>query len=950
VVAAGSIEEPVYLWMPESVPGEDVSTAAELYYNGLAGQLVGVTPDGASALEALGGRPIDLGPEETIYVALVEDADRADFEPPARVLLRAGHEVLLATPGAAPRLTETSARDLEGLQELVRVDRRAIAWPVDGVAPPALEREANPLIADMVDALTEENYVTTWQILDDFQTRYTFAPENEASSQWMLEEFLAMGLAAEFHEYNQDGIRRNVIATHPGLVDPTKVVYICGHFDAISEDPYVCAPGADDNGSGTAAVIEAARVCSQYFFEYTIKFACFNGEEQGLYGSAAYVADIAAAGEDVVGAYNCDMIAYRGNDPAPPDLVLYTNNNSVELAYTLETAVGDYLPDLLEPIVLVEALNASDHASFWNHGYRAICAIEEEAWGADFCPWYHTCADSIEQYPHDYPTYCAKANLAAVAMTALPVNPEGSFLAFDSAVIDDDVLGDSDGNADGDLNPGETIEFWVTVRNLGQSDATNVSGVLSTDSESATILNDTAQWNDVPSGGEGMSLTPFLFSVAGTALDAEQIPFTLAMTDDLGVRELSISLPVVAPVLVYHSHGLDDGAHGNGNGLPEPGEVLVLPVTLANTGGQDAVAVEALLSSTNPHLIAIDDEAGAFAIAAGAMEELVPPYRVALSVDAVDGEEIPIDLTITTGGGYQTSASFKLRVGSFFYDDVEVDGAWSLAAGDDDAIRGRWVRVDPIGTYQGAEPCQPEDDHTSAPGTDCFVTGQGSIGGSIGEADVDGGKTTLMTPVFDLTQVDQPEVRYWRWYTNDLGNNPGEDTWVVQISSDGGQGWVDLERTTASENSWVERSFVVSDYVTPSDAVVVRFVASDEINGSLVEAGVDDFLITGAPGSVGAEEQEQSLTLRLDPVRPNPTTGGAVLSFALPSEGHVALRVYGVDGRLVRTLVDGDVAAGLHRVDWDGRGDGGAAVAPGIYFAKMDADGKVLKRRVVLVK
>jgi len=194
-------------------------------------------------------------------------------------------------------------------------------------------------------------------------------------------------------------------------------------------------------------------------------------------------------------------------------------------------------------------------------------------------------------------------------------------------------------------------------------------------------------------------------------------------------------------------------------------------------------------------------------------------------------------------------------------------------------------------------------------------------------------------------------VRYWRWYTNDLGNNPGEDTWVVQISSDGGSSWVDLERTTASDNSWQERSFLVSTYVTPSTSVVVRFVASDLVNGSLVEAAVDDFMITGAPGTVEAGDVERPLTLRLDPVRPNPTTGSAVFSFALPRPGSVAIRLYGVDGRLVRTLLDQNLSAGVHRIDWDGRAQGGGAlVAPGIYFAKMQAEGKELRRRVVTVR
>ena len=89
---------------------------------------------------------------------------------------------------------------------------------------------------------------------------------------------------------------------------------------------------------------------------------------------------------------------------------------------------------------------------------------------------------------------------------------------------------------------------------------------------------------------------------------------------------------------------------------------------------------------------------------------------------------------------------------------------------------------------------QPEDDHTPDPGHICFVTGNGSEGGAAGENDVDGGKTTLLSPVFDVTGGSDLYLSYWRWYTNNLGNNPNADEWVVQVSSDGGLSWVDLQR------------------------------------------------------------------------------------------------------------------------------------------------------------
>jgi hypothetical protein len=180
----------------------------------------------------------------------------------------------------------------------------------------------------------------------------------------------------------------------------------------------------------------------------------------------------------------------------------------------------------------------------------------------------------------------------------------------------------------------------------------------------------------------------------------------------------------------------------------------------------------------------------------------------------------------------------------------------------------------------------------------------------------------------------------------------------VQVSSDGGSSWTDLERATDSDNSWQERSFLLTDYITPSEMVLFRFVASDEGTGSpgqdtvgcLIEAAVDDFSITGEPGVVAAIDFPGRLTLRLDPARPNPTASGAALSFTILSDGPVGLSLHSVDGRLVRTLVDSRLQRGVHRIEWDGCGRGGAAAPPGIYFAKLSAGGEERTRRIVLVR
>ncbi|HZL99295.1 MAG TPA: M12 family metallo-peptidase, partial [Planctomycetota bacterium] len=189
-------------------------------------------------------------------------------------------------------------------------------------------------------------------------------------------------------------------------------------------------------------------------------------------------------------------------------------------------------------------------------------------------------------------------------------------------------------------------------------------------------------------------------------------------------------------------------------------------------------------------------------------------------------------------GAVQTQ-SFAAEVGNattLLHDDLELDTGWAAGAPGDDATSGVWVRGDPIGT--GA---QPEADLTEA-GTDCWFTGQGSVGGGDGENDVDDGRTTLTTPPIDLSSGDA-RIAYWRWYSNDGGGDPNADVFTVDISNDGAA-WVNVETVgPAGEGTgglWFRHELLVSDFVAPGPGVQLRFVASDEDGGSLVEAAIDE--------------------------------------------------------------------------------------------------------------
>ena len=197
-------------------------------------------------------------------------------------------------------------------------------------------------------------------------------------------------------------------------------------------------------------------------------------------------------------------------------------------------------------------------------------------------------------------------------------------------------------------------------------------------------------------------------------------------------------------------------------------------------------------------------------------------------------------------------------VDSIFADDFEQNQGWTVGAPGDTATAGVWVRADPNGTA-----AQPEND-ASADGTQCFITGQGPVGGAVGAADVDGGATTLTSPPLDASGEGTAYLRYARWYSNNTGAAPNADSMPVEVSNNNGATWTQLELVTENANAWVVKTWRINDiFPTPGSQFRVRFVARDLAAGSLVEAGVDDvevFRLLCEPTIIGDLDGDGSVT------------------------------------------------------------------------------------------
>ena len=296
----------------------------------------------------------------------------------------------------------------------------------------------NPLVQQMiaqVSASTLSTYVGNLSGVSPVMigdTLYTLATRNSdavtpisKATQYALEYFTSLGLSTRYDNYSYaGGTRRNVIAEQPGVTDEDKIYLLIAHIDDTSNNRMSNAPGADDNASGSAAVMHIASILSQYDFGCTLRYALVTGEEQGLYGSYAYATEVYNNNDNLLGVLNLDMLGYNTAGSTPTvelDTRQYSDRNPPDLAIAnlFKDAVSAYSIQLT-PIIYTSGETGSDHASFWAYNYPAILAIED--W-ADHTPSYHTTGDRLNTLNMGYYTEFVKAALATFAhMGCLPNN------------------------------------------------------------------------------------------------------------------------------------------------------------------------------------------------------------------------------------------------------------------------------------------------------------------------------------------------------------------------------------------------------------------------------------------------------------------------------------------------------------------------------------------------
>ena len=331
------------------------------------------------------------------------------------------------------------------------------------VCASAQYKAVNPTVKKIVDEVSEERVTAIMKKLESFQTRNIFSSEDDpehgvgAARRWIFQQFQSYSprLQVRFDSYKvkrntgrifRDVELHNIVAVLPGKTNPERQFIISGHYDTIAtlRPPQAAggsgqpapdatfseanlspiAPGVSDDGSGTAAVMELARVMSQYEFEKTIVFIAFTAEEEGLFGSSLYARKARAENQIIDGVLNNDIIGTEVSGNGRIDngtLWVFSedpdDSPSRELARYVKEVSERYYPSFkIDMVFRADRLGrGGDHTPFNQEGYCAVRLTTPNETYAN----QHTPTDTFANASASYTTRAVRVNAAALASLAL---------------------------------------------------------------------------------------------------------------------------------------------------------------------------------------------------------------------------------------------------------------------------------------------------------------------------------------------------------------------------------------------------------------------------------------------------------------------------------------------------------------------------------------------------
>ncbi len=247
--------------------------------------------------------------------------------------------------------------------------------------------------------------------LYSFDSKFVTRSGNLKAAEYIFTKFEEFGYSPEYQWFKpgnlqgyKDGLTANVIATLPGKVNPELVYIISSHYDSVDR-----GPGADDNTSGTSALLEAARVMQGLELPFTVVFAAFTGEEAGLLGSREYVRRAVEGNIRIVGALNNDMLGWM-NDQRLDNTIRYSNPGIKDMQHAAAMLFTD--------MITYDAVyyKSTDAQAYYDAYGDIVGGIGSYPVLGN--PHYHQSTDKLETISHQLVAEVSKTTVATLMLLA----------------------------------------------------------------------------------------------------------------------------------------------------------------------------------------------------------------------------------------------------------------------------------------------------------------------------------------------------------------------------------------------------------------------------------------------------------------------------------------------------------------------------------------------------
>ncbi len=289
---------------------------------------------------------------------------------------------------------------------------------IKSIKKKTLSLQKNSLIQAMTDQIDTDLWKLDIVTLSSW-SRVSTTTDNDSARVWIANKMIDLGLQTSTPEFTVFGnTTRNIIGVQTGTTRADDWYVVGAHMDSIpSNGP---APGAVDNASGCAGVLEMARIASQYTFEATILFICYSGEEQGLRGSQFHVSTLINEGNQskIKAALTMDMIGYTSNSTLH-EILIESSSANQWLIDVLVLNANSYAPNL--DVFTSTNPFGSDHVPYINNNMHGILSIDND-W--DEYDDYHQSTDLPENLNLTQGEYILKTNMASLAQLATVVDSE----------------------------------------------------------------------------------------------------------------------------------------------------------------------------------------------------------------------------------------------------------------------------------------------------------------------------------------------------------------------------------------------------------------------------------------------------------------------------------------------------------------------------------------------